>query len=189
MHDMAFYQYSIKNMKKLIIALAAAAAFSPVLAQAQQSYVGVNVGRAELKTEFAQFGNEETDTRYKVYGGYQFNPTFGVEAGHVWLGEVVTPLSGIINTSRARALYAAGTATFPVAPQFAVFGKLGVSHNRLKSGDLERSDNRPFAGIGASYAFTPAIAGVVEYEHFGKLNDDAFRAKANFLSVGLRATF
>lgn len=175
-------------MKKLIIALAATAALSPVLAQAQQSYVGVNVGRSELKTEAAPFGNEETDTGYKVYGGYQFNQTFGVEAGHVWLGEVVTPLSGLINTTRARALYAAGTATFPVAPQFALFGKLGISHNRLKSG-VDRSDNRAFAGIGASYAFTPAIAGVIEYEHFGKLNDDAFRVKANFLSAGIRATF
>ena len=166
-----------------------------VLAQAQQSYVGVNAGRAELKTEAGPFGNKETDTGYKVYGGYQYNSTFGIEAGHVWLGEVDTPLSGVINNSRARALYAAATATFPVAPQFALFGKLGVSHNRIKSGinntggGQTRSDNRAFAGIGASYAFTPAISGVVEYEHFGKLTDDAFRVKANFLSAGIRATF
>lgn len=182
------------NMKKLIAAVVAAAALAPLASQAQQSYVGVNVGRSELKTEAGIFGNEETDIGYKAYVGHQFNPTFGIEGGYVWLGEIDTPLSGIVASTKVRSIYLAGTATAPLNAQFSLFGKLGVAHHRVEYGvfgdygDTE-STNRAFAGVGVAYAFTPTVSGVLEYDHFGRASKDGFRIKANLLSVGIRASF
>lgn len=181
-------------MKKIIGAILAAAALSPVLAQAQQSYVGVNVGTAEQKGELGIFSGEEDDTAFKLYGGYQFNANFGVELGHAWLGKAEFPLSGTVLTTKPRALYVAGTATLPLNAQFSLFGKLGVTHNRVKyetfglSGRTD-STNRALAGIGAAYAFTPTVSGVIEFEHYGKMNDDGGSIKARFLSAGIRASF
>jgi OOP family OmpA-OmpF porin len=182
-------------MKKSFLAWVAAAALLPLAAQAQQSYVGASAGRAQQKNEFAIFSSKEDDTGYKLYGGYRFNQTFGVEAGVAWLGEADTRLSGTIVTTEPRAYYAAATASLPLSGSVALFGKLGVAHSRVKfsnfgAGGRTRSHNGALVGVGASYAFTPAIAGVLEYERFGKTVDDGgFSAKADLWSLGVRAGF
>jgi OmpA-OmpF porin, OOP family len=176
---------------KLIIALIAASAAS--FAQAQ-SYIGANVGRSELKAnlEGAPGSFKDTDTGVKLYGGYQFNPTFGVEAGYNNLGK-----GSIFNdtiTAKPESLYLAGTATFPINQEFAVFGKLGAARTRTKinggGSSFNEFHNTAVAGIGASYAFTKEVSGVIEYENFGKIvKDGGDTLKGNLISVGVRYKF
>lgn len=175
---------------KLIVALIAASAAS--FAQAQ-SYIGANVGRSEMKLSMDGIGSfKDTDNGVKLYGGYQFNPTFGVEAGYNNLGK-----GSILNdtvTAKPESVYLAGTAAFPIDQKFSVFGKLGAARTRTKinaGGDsFNEFHNTAVVGIGASYAFTKEISGVVEYENFGKIvKESGDSLKANLISVGVRYKF
>ncbi len=179
------------------IALLACALTAPLAAQAQSAYAGASLGGIGLDID----SNDKTSNGHnygtKLYGGYQLNPTFGVEAGYAVLGKHDASVNGVDGAHiKPAALYVAATATLPVSEQFAVFGKVGVSANRttleLPGGKQERNyrNNSPMFGIGASYNFTPTLALVAEYEHFGKVQSaDQTTIKAQMLSAGLRYKF
>lgn len=181
---------------KLIFAIIAAAGLMASSAQAQQSYVGVNVGQTEHKLEIDGVGSlKDDDTAFKIYTGYKYDQTFGIEAGYVHHGESEIRGGGLRAAAKPQSIYLAGTATLPLANQFSLFGKLGASYNRVKAsatgfGSETESRTSLLAGVGAAYAFTPTVSGVIEYENFGKLaDDDGTRLKANTVSIGVRAAF
>jgi OOP family OmpA-OmpF porin len=180
----------------LMLVLIAAAGLAASGAHAQQSYVGVNVGQTEQKLSINGVGSvKDEDTAFKIYTGYRYDQTFGIEAGYVNHGEAEVRGAGLRVGSKPQSLYLAATATLPLANQFSLFGKLGASYNRTKlnaTGAAEEKENRttPLIGIGAAYAFTPAVSGVLEYEHFGKVVDqDGGNLKARAITIGVRATF
>jgi OOP family OmpA-OmpF porin len=182
--------------KHLLIALLAIAGLSPMLAQAQSAYLGASVGRAEQKASVHGFGSiSDSDTGAKLFGGYQVNPMFGIEAGYAVLGEMPQRAGNIIISAEPTSLYLAATATFPLAPQFHLTGKLGYARNTTKlrlsgyANDKE-DDNSMVVGIGASYALQNNLALVLEYENFGKvIKNNGIKLKADLLSVGLRLNF
>ncbi len=176
---------------KLIVALIAASAAS--FAQAQ-AYIGANVGRAELKADISGLPSaKDSATAAKLYGGYQFNPTFGVEGGYNYLGKGELN-NGPSISGKPESIYVAGTATVPVNQEFAVFAKVGAARSRTKlnvnGNNFNEYHNTALIGIGASYALTKDIVGVVEYENFGKIvKDDGGILKANLISFGVRYKF
>jgi OOP family OmpA-OmpF porin len=181
---------------KLICAWMLTAGLAASGAQAQQSYVGASVGETDQKLRVSGVGSlDDQDTAFKLVTGYRYDQHFGIEAGYVHHGEGEIGAAGLRVTSRPRSLYLAATATLPLPNQFSLFGKLGASYNRTKfnaTGSPEEKENKTtlLIGIGAAYAFTPAISGVVEYEHFGKLADeDGVDLKARTWTIGVRATF
>ncbi|MFM9436576.1 OmpA-OmpF porin, OOP family [Janthinobacterium sp. CG_23.3] len=181
----------------LSIALLAAALTIPFAAQAQSAYAGASVGGVGLNIDSHDKTSSGNNFGGKLYGGYQFNPTFGVEAGYAILGDHDASVNGVDGAHiMPSALYVAGTATMPVSEQFSVFGKVGVTANRnrfeLPGGiqTLKYRNNSPLFGVGASYNFTPTLALVAEYEHFGKVQSaDRTTIKAQMLSAGLRYKF
>lgn len=171
-------------------ALASTSAAAAPLSEQGKAYAGFNLGKSEHT--FSYGAPDKSDLAWKLYGGYQFTDTFGVEAGYVAHGEVSTGWEG---RSKASTLYVAGTATVPLSAQFALIGKLGVADNRHKgsypgwSGPTTVKAS-PMAGVGVTYAFAPSLTGVVEFEHFGKIyGRDSINAKASTLSVGVRKSF
>ena len=180
----------------VIAALIVAAGLSSFSAQAAETYTGVNVGRSEQKLSipFARSA-KESDTAVKLYTGLQFDKTFGVEAGYAHHGEAAFTRSDVRMSTKPQSFYVAGTATLPLGHQFSLFGKAGATYNRVKFSstglqDGKESKTSALVGIGAAYAFTANISGVVEYENFGKLVDDhGTTLKANMISVGVRSSF
>ena len=181
--------------KKLIATMIAAAAFASVHAQAQQTYAGISVGQSTQKAEVSGAGSlKDDDTAFKLLAGYQFDRNWGIEAGYVHHGE-----TGVGNnprvTSKPQSFYVAGTATLPLENNFSLFAKLGASYNRTKFavtgfGSDTENHTSVLAGVGAAYAFTANVSGVVEYEHFGKLvKDDGGSLKAHVWSIGVRTSF
>lgn len=171
-------------------ALAAALLFASVTCVAQP-YLGVNVGRADLdaSVDLGLAPNSvsrasATDDAYKLYGGYKLTPNFGVEIGYAVHGEVKLPLSGLIRKLEPRSGYVAATGEFPLAQNFALLGKVGVANSR-KAGDNKTGS---MFGAGVSYAFTPAVSAVLEYEHFRKLGDP-YVVKSQLISAGMRFGF
>ena len=179
--------------KNILIALIAAAAIAPVAAQAE-SYVGVSIGRGEQKWSADGDSIKDHDTAYKFFGGYQFDTNFGIEGGWTDLGKFEMTEDGGIS-SHPRVLYVAATGTYPLANGFALTGKIGAARTRTTlavSGIGEGTETKTtlLLGVGGTYAITPTVQAVAEYEYFGKVfNDDGLTMKPSALTVGVRFKF
>lgn len=183
-------------MKKIVLIATVAALAIPFAAQAEGSYLGLNVGSAKQKYSVTGSSGSASDTGVKVYGGTSFDKNFGVEAGYVDLGNAKKTFNGVDVSAKSNAFYVAATATAPINDQFAVFAKLGVTANRTKITSTSAGVNSKFNntdaifGVGASYAISKELSAVAEYENFGKLaKGSGANLKADMFSVGLRYNF
>jgi OOP family OmpA-OmpF porin len=191
-------------MKKIVFALIAGAAFAGA-AQAQtagdapRSYVGV--GAATASHDYSLNGvhvndNGGSKTSAKVFGGYEFNNTWGVEAGYTDFRKSdfsynVGGASGN-GSSDGHAWYVAGKANYPINEQFAAFGKLGVerTHSNFNTNagySGSSSDTGVYAGVGVQYNLNKQVALTAEYERYGDKKD--FGAKPDVWTVAARYSF
>ncbi|AMN50740.1 MULTISPECIES: porin family protein [unclassified Psychrobacter] len=176
----------MKTLQKTLLALAAGSLLS-VSAQAAvsygngytgQPYVGVKVGQFDLDRS-----GTDDPTAYGVYGGYNFDPNFGIEAEYVgsddadyYNGEVDAKTYGAYGTYR----YA-----FPNTGLYAK-GKLGVAKTEVEGkGTLTRnfsdSDTSIAGGVGLGYSVNSDFSVEAEYDMLG--ND------ADLMTVGAQLKF
>ncbi len=202
-------------MKKIIFALvASAAALGGSAAYAQSNtqdapgtaYIGAGVVGSrydfgDTAGAGAVSGDNHSGTKAagKIYGGYNIDSTWAVEAGYTDFGKrsynySVNGAAGGINTD-AHSFYVAGKGTWPVARDFAVFGKLGVAqnHNEVTTSGIASvngSDNKTalYASVGGEYAINKNVKVSLEYENYGKSDIDTGR-KAGAITAGLRYNF
>ena len=181
--------------KHLLVALLGTALILPIAAQAEGAYIGASVGRAESELNVDGFSLKDSDTGFKLTAGYEFTKNFGVEVGYADLGKPSIAAGGDMVFAEPRSYYLAGTATYPLDDKFSVFAKAVVTNNRTKlgatgAGTEKFTHTAAILGFGAAYNFTKNIAGVVDYEHFGKTLDEPDRnLKSDLISVGLRYKF
>jgi OOP family OmpA-OmpF porin len=153
---------------------------------------------------FTGAGDKTTATGFKLYGGYDFTPNWGVEVGYNDLGRNyslkgssgATPWSS--GGGHAHSWYAAGIGTLPLSRGFSIFAKLGLTANRISDGWTMtaagskmnvgfQSVIEPIYGAGASYAFNKNWAARLEYEDYNKFSGKDFwgiSSGANFTNTG-----
>ena len=128
---------------------------------------------------------ESHDTAWKLFGGYQFNENFAVEAAYHDLGtfkgitSVTAPAAATVGgkwDAYAGSLSAVGI--YPLVKQLSVFGKAGFAVSRVKvdvpaATPYSASATRlqPLLGIGARFDITKAIAVRAEFERFNNVGD------------------
>jgi OOP family OmpA-OmpF porin len=159
-------------MKKLLMAAAVAAVLVAGQASAQM-YMGAGVGSAKL---------DSREDSWKLYGGYQFNPTWGVELGYNDLGKN--------RGGDMESWTLAGTGTMPLNERWSLMGKLGAALNRPEfAGSSDRSSL--LVGVGVGYTLSRNVGLRLEYEDFGKLskNNIGSTAKGNNVSLSLNYKF
>lgn len=179
--------------KNILIALLGAALAIPFSAQAAGGYVGVNFGQSRHDFDDAglrALSRDEKDNAWKIYGGFEFNKTWGVEVGYADFGNLRNTYTvGTLN-AKSRGVYTAGTVTLPLGEHFSLFGKLGVTANHSSAsgpaGSVSGNQGSLMGGVGAAFNITKNIAVAVEYENFGKVAEDA---KVEMVSVGVRYKF
>lgn len=124
-------------MNKISLAVAAALALvaTPVMAQDSGFYAGVGVGQFGVEENNFEdtLDFDENDTGFRVFGGWQFNQYFGIEAGYN-AGPEPSGTIGDIATDGIEAdvsielsgfdLYAVGT--LPIGESFYAFAKAGM---------------------------------------------------------------
>jgi OOP family OmpA-OmpF porin len=179
-------------------------------------YGGVSAGRSTNRFESSDFrsgvagvseSSNEHDTAWKLYGGYKFNPTFGIEGGYTDLGKFnYNYLDGAGNAAQQNykvdGFSLAGTATVPLGQGFSAFGKAGVFMSKASDSasgtavgfnQLNGSHRvgTPLLGVGLQYDLDKTYALRAEYENFGRVGDQtgSGRANADLLSVGLNVKF
>lgn len=180
--------------KNLLIALIAAASIAPVAAHAQ-AYLGGTVGVAHQKATIDEVGAvKDHDVSFKFFGGYQINKYFGAEAGYVVLNKLRVAGADAL-TIDPQTTYLAATGSYPLNDKFALTGKVGVASTSTRisvtgEGSEKTRQTSPVLGFGVSYAITPTVLAVAEYENFGKIvKEDGGHLKADNLAVGIRVSF
>ena len=141
-----------------------------------QGYVGAGAGVTRAKIDCVA-DCDNTSTGFKVFGGYDFHPYFGVEAAYVTLGKAtITGLTTIgVATVEAKTQ---GAAVFAVAKAedttWRVFGKLGFASLKtdleLRSGTAAFTDDDTATdvawGLGIGWKVAPRWLVQLEYERF-----------------------
>lgn len=175
--------------KQLFAALMAVTFLSPVAAQADGSYVKFSGGRSEYKGE----EGKARDTAMSLAYGFAVDKNFDVEMGYINFGKINEAEPGYSYSLERQAFYLAGVGSVPINDTFAVSAKLGLAVNRYEEkvfsvlGNEEEKVTKvkPMLGLGASYQFTKEVAGVLEYQYFGKVGD----GKGSALTVGVKYGF
>ncbi len=161
-----------------------AALVMPLAAHAEGSYVKAGVGSSEYKYD----GSSENKTAVNLAYGFSLNKNFGVELGYANLGKLKTTDGDY--SVKTQSFYLAGVGSLPLTDAFSAFGKVGVAINHLTAketgfADTTETKTRALLGLGLAYNFTKEIAGTLEYQHFGTVD----QVKISALTVGVKYGF
>jgi len=153
---------------------------------------------------------DDSDTAWKVYGGFAFNPVLAVEAGYAELGEVMSEFGATVSPSEIDALlgdtyavhpalgkgwFAAAVLSWPVVPErFSLYARAGAFDweadidVRVISGGTGRVSGNESGtdwmyGVGFDWRIGSAWSITAEWERY-RLND-----WVSVPSVGLRFRF
>jgi opacity protein-like surface antigen len=179
-----------------VLAMGAAQA-QTVTESTSHAYIGIGTGA--VKDSISRDYKRTT----KLFGGYDFNQNWGVEAGYTYLGKTgFDVMRDTVDYSydfsyvhmKSSSIYAAAKYTYPVNERGSVYGKLGLAHTEYKFSSAEPgwngkdSDNNGlYAAVGLQYKLTPHISMYTEFERNGKKARNGPENK--ILSVGLKYGF
>jgi OOP family OmpA-OmpF porin len=176
----------------LAILLPAAMLAISAPAVAQQSDAGWYIGGAYGMTSFSVDTSalpgatlDDSDTGFKIFGGFQFNKHLGAEVGYVDFGKVGVSGSATGDVG-VTAYTVAGVGTLPLNESFALFGKVGMWAWTSKSsiaGTSGDSGSDVFYGIGGRYNLSKNWGLTLELEQYD--SDDS----VTLTSFGVRYKF
>jgi OOP family OmpA-OmpF porin len=138
-------------MNKLLMAAALSASLMAGPAAAEM-YLGAGAGRSDT---------DAGENSWKLYLGYQFSPTWGLELGFNDLGK--------FRGADVESWTLAGTATMPMGERWSLLGKLGAASNRAHFAGAQKNTEL-LAGVGVGFGMTKNLGLRLEYENFGKLS-------------------
>jgi OOP family OmpA-OmpF porin len=194
-------------MNRVKMALASGIVFSASLAlcapaAAQKQDVGLYIGGAFGMSSFDMDTTgitnprvDDSDSGFKLYGGYQFNRNLAVEVGYVDFGSVGIggsiggiPFNGNIDVT---AMTVAAVGTLPLNESFSLLGKAGIWNWDAKAsvaalgttGNGSSSGTDPFFGVGLRYNINRNLGVQLEVEQYS--GDDSI----TYTSLGLRYKF
>jgi OmpA-OmpF porin, OOP family len=198
-----------RSSLKGIVVLVAGLALTTVagITHAEGWYVGIGAGQAtsDADTDGITFLSgpgpisvDETDSSFKVFGGYQFNKYLGVEVGYIDMGETSATAPGPDTYKFALTGFeVAAMGTWPISEKFSLFGKLGlVSWNSDVTfnvsgigGSVSENGTDAMVGAGAQYNFTKNLGVRAEVEVFDIDEVDAGAGSTYIVSLGAMFRF
>ena len=216
------------NMKKIsktagVLGLVGFAVMSSPFAQAEESnwYGGASIGQSRAKIDDARItarllsqgftssvADDDRHTSYKLFGGYQLNKNFALEAGYFDLGQfgysatAYDPITNLPVGTKTGKIKLKGfnfdvLGSMPVANKFSVLGRLGLNYAKAQD-EFTRTGAVPppttpspskstlnyKAGLGLQYDLSKSLGLRAEAERFRI--DDAVGNKGdvNMFSLG-----
>jgi len=194
---------------------------SLALAQAPGWYVGGNIGRSKATVDNQRIADtltygglittsihdDDHDTGYKVFGGYQFNRFFALEGGYFNLGKMdftaYTLPGGTLNGSlKTQGLNLDLVGILPITPKFSAFARAGVT--RAKTSDAfsgtasvgvvnpapgDKQAWNAKAGVGLQYQINETFGLRAELERYRITDAINIRGDIDLLSAGLVIRF
>ncbi|MBC7708747.1 MAG: OmpA family protein [Rhizobacter sp.] len=205
-------------MRHIALAMLGIVSASEAFAQASSSYYyiggGIGQARAELNDEritrplfgsgltATNINRDNHDTAYKLFGGYQFNRNFALEAGYFNLGKFgfsanTTPLGTFNGQVKIQGFNLDLVGTLPVSERFSVFARAGAQAAKTGAtygGSQPTSIFNPSpsrrevnykAGLGLQYEVTPSFLVRAEVERYRITDNIGKKANADMVSVSL----
>ena len=158
-----------------LTALAALALMAATAAQADTQpgfYAGAGIGSTKVGDDIS--GVDDSDTGFKIFGGYTFTENWGVEVSYFDFGEASVSAGNSSASVGITGLSASAVGRLPVSDMFAVYGKLGfasydvdLDFNNVPgfgSGHLSDSDSDLIYGVGGALSFGGNFEARLEYE-------------------------
>lgn len=164
-------------------------------------YMGGNVGRSQAKIDDARITSslagftataitdDNSNTGYKLFGGYKFNPHFALEGGYFDLGKfgftatTALPAGTLSGNTKLGGINLDAVGILPITEKFSAFGRFGLNYaeardNFTSSGAVPAQTNisptkhaaNPKAGLGLQYDFTQSLGMRAEVERY-RIND------------------
>lgn len=177
---------------KLAAALAAGTLVAlPAMAQSGPGlqgryYVGGSIGKPDFRTDNlgGVTGGDTSGTGFKLYGGYAFTPYVSLELGGAHLGK----LAGVGGDAKADAYFLDAVGTFPINPQWAVLGRIGVVNTHVSAPIGSDSGTDGKLGVGLQYNMDRNWSVRAEAEHYRTRVFDV-KPHVNLYSVGVNYAF
>ena len=200
------------------LGLAALAAIASPLAAADGSgwYGGVNIGQSMAKIDHdrirsgllsggfttTSISDDDRDTGFKLFGGYQFNKYFALEAGYFDLGKFefsanTVPAGTLRGNIKVKGLNFDAVGILPITEKFSAFGRVGLNYAEVKdsftgTGLVAVSNRNPSKkdinyknGLGLQYHFTESLGIRAEAERY-RIDDAVGNSgDIDLVSVGL----
>ena len=171
----------MRRIAALLVLLA-----GPAAAWAQDSrggYMGASIGEAYYRHTCdgapAGITCNNDDTAWRVFGGYQFKPSFAIELGLHTLGSVAAQGTGpamVTQRAEVRAVDLVYVGSWAMSNRLALITKLGFYFGKLQvdanpagitRGWESRSTNDITYGLGIGYELTDHAEFRLEWQRFG----------------------
>ena len=212
-------KHFVRLVLAMVVAVGLVSAAGQVAAADSGGYIGFSFGQSKAKIDgngldsalasqgiASSTSVDETDIGFKLYGGYQFNKNFALEAGYTDFGEltshtVVTSPGSATGDGKWKAysIDISAVGILPINEKFSLFGRAGVSFWNLDFdftangpggtfGDSESENGvGPLLAIGASFDLARQFTLRAEYErHFDIGKDDTTgKSDVDLVSIGL----
>jgi len=189
--------------KKVAVLVAASALSVPAYAADDGWYLVGSVGQTKFKdaNDFAPpITFDDTDTGFRLGGGYMFNKNFGVEGSYVDLGKAkVKSPAGISGDFKASGFAVVALGVLPINPQWSVHARLGLIDATAKAtasaGGLSASDSstdvKTTYGVGGAFHLNKEWSIHLDYDIYSKLGDDSTTGEStvNMFSLGVMYKF
>lgn len=184
-------------------------------------YVGVSAGQSAVKDACDGLDNlngvtfsgscDDTDTAWKIFGGYQFSRNWGIELGYYDNGEVTLDGTGQgggvsvpVNAKAESSGFAlSGVGTYYFTDKFGLFGKLGIVYWDIESSatatgaagpatvNIDDDGTALGAGIGLVFKVSERVGIRGEWERTFDAGDanTVGESDVDFLSLGVAFYF
>lgn len=175
-------------MKKVLVAsLLSSLVAVPAFAAVSGGFVSADL-QSWSTTNTQPFGNPGVGLR--IGGGYRFTPNVGLEVNFSQSGKS----SDILGTNyKLSATQLAVVGTYPINTEFDLFGKLGMSANKLTPSPgtcTNCSKTDMMIGVGGQYNINQQFGVRLQYESLGKAtNTGSSDVSATTLSAGVVYSF
>ena len=173
-----------RKLKPVWTAVLVAGSLVGIGAHAEGLYAGGSVGSQNYPNTLNGNATSGSALSGKLYGGYQLNPNFAVEAGLTELGAV----NNSAGQTDSYGSFVDAVGMLPLNPQWKLLGRLGLAHMSVNTPSGDDGGNGLKLGLGAEYALTKTVAIRGEWERY-QLNAFGDKPNAVQFTLGLKLGF
>ena len=129
--------------------------------------------------------NDESETAWRLFGGYRFHRNIAVEAGYMDLGDV--SIGG--QPADGKVWELVGLGIFPLNDMFSLYGKLGGYRGEAKGSGITERHNDLTYGLGGQMDFSRNLGVRLEWQRYTDFGGGGFGAKGDQDVLSLNAIY